>query len=100
MAWSRGQTRTSTAAHKAWARAVLRNSGGRCEVRRAGCTGVAVHADHVVPVAEGGAEHDPANGQGACQPCHEAKTREETSRGRQRYYGAAKRPPERHPGLI
>lgn len=31
-------------------------------------------ADHVLPVALGGALHDPANGQGLCYPCHEAKT--------------------------
>ena len=100
MAWARGQTRTSTAAHKAWARAVLAASRGRCQIKGPHCIGVAVHADHILAVAEGGAEHDVRNGQGACQPCHEEKTQQEAARGRQRYYGAAKRPPERHPGLL
>ena len=100
MTWSNEQTRTSTAAHKRWQRAVLRACGGRCQLRRApDCTGIAVHADHVTPVAEGGEEFDVANGQGTCEPCHKAKTLEETARGRARYYGAARRQPERHPGL-
>ncbi|MCM0622498.1 HNH endonuclease [Nocardioides bruguierae] len=99
MPWSRGQTRTSTAAHKAWARQVLTNAAGWCQIQGPGCTGTAGHADHIVPVAEGGAEHDPANGQGACTVCHDAKTKTEIQRGRARYYGAAKRQPERHPGL-
>lgn len=99
MTWSKGQTRTSTAAHKAWARAVLAIARGRCQIQGPDCIGIAVHADHIKPVAEGGAEHDVRNGQGACQPCHEAKTAAETQRGRDRYYGAARRGPERHPGL-
>lgn len=98
MTWPTGQTRTSTAAHKRWQRQVLANARGRCELQLVpACTGVAVHADHKLAVAEGGDELDPANGQAACLPCHEAKTREETARGRARYYGAARRQPERHP---
>lgn len=99
MAWTNGASRTSTAAHRAWARLVLTNSGGQCQIRGPRCLGPATIADHIKPVAEGGAEHDPANGQGACQPCHDTKTQGEAARGRRRYYGAARRPPERHPGL-
>lgn len=99
MPWSKTQTRTSTAAHKRWAAAVMRRAGGRCQIQLAGCTGRAQHADHIQPVAEGGAEFDVANGQGACTSCHDVKTAEEAARGRRRYYGQAKRPPERHPGL-
>jgi 5-methylcytosine-specific restriction protein A len=97
MPWSTGQTRTSTAAHKRWAREVKRRAGGRCQVQGPRCTGLADYADHIVPVAEGGAEHDVTNGQAACGPCHAPKTAAETQRGRDRYYGAAKRQPQRHP---
>src|SRR5680860_1664030 len=34
--------------------------------------------DHIVPVAEGGAELDRANTQGLCSPCHKAKTQRES----------------------
>lgn len=97
MTWPKGQTRTSSAEHKAWQRAVLRRCHGVCEINGPNCEGRAVHADHKLAVAEGGDELDVANGQGACEPCHEAKTEQETARGRQRYYGRARRAPERHP---
>jgi 5-methylcytosine-specific restriction protein A len=97
MAWARGQTRSSTAAHKAWARAVLAAAKGRCQIQGPRCSGVAVLADHITPVGEGGAEHDVRNGQGACQPCHDEKTARETARGRSRYYGKAKYPKEQRP---
>lgn len=100
MPWGTGQTRTSSAAHKAWAATVKRNAHGRCQLRLPGCEGYADHADHILAVAEGGAEYDPANGQGACHHCHSIKTAEETARGRQRHYGRAKHPTERPPGLI
>lgn len=66
MPWSNRQTRTSTAAHKQWAAEVKRRAGGQCQIRLPGCTGGADHADHVVPVAKGGAPYDPGNGEGAC----------------------------------
>ena len=99
--WVNGQTRASTAEHKAWVREVMRRNreqhDGRCEVAGPNCTGRAEHADHRVAVAEGGAEHDPANGQGACAPCHEGKTLEEARRGHAAYYARGKRPRQRHP---
>lgn len=100
MSWGNGSSRTSSAAHKRWVRAVLANARGVCQIREPGCTGAPVLADHIVPVAEGGAPFDIANGQGACRACHDKKTQREAARGRQRYYGAAKRPPEQHPGLL
>jgi len=100
MAWSNEQTRTSTVEHKRWAAAVKRRARGCCELQYDGCTGRADHADHITPVGEGGAEHDVANGQGACDHCHGIKTRAEAARGRRRYYGQARRKPERHPGLL
>lgn len=35
------------------------------------------HADHVVPISQGGARHDVANGQTLCVRCHARKTRAE-----------------------
>ena len=99
--WVNGQTRASTAEHKAWVREVMRSNReqheGRCEVAGPNCTGRAEHADHRVAVAEGGDEFDPANGQGACEACHEAKSREEQRRGHAAYYALGKRRPQRHP---
>lgn len=70
--------RTTNSRHKAWQTAVLRNAHGQCQIRYAGiCTGRAEHADHILAVGLGGAEYDPANGQGACEPCHKAKSSDE-----------------------
>ena len=96
MPWS-GRPEFSSAEHKRWRRAVLRRAQGRCEVGGPDCTGVATQADHIVPVAEGGDPFDVANGQAICDPDHDAKTAEETARGRARYYGRARRKPEQHP---
>ena len=40
----------------------------------------AVHADHVVPIARGGAPLDRGNLQSLCHPCHSAKTSREGGR--------------------
>ncbi|MFG3338709.1 HNH endonuclease [Glycomyces sp. NPDC048151] len=60
-------------------------------------------ADHRTPVAEGGA-HTLANGQGVCEPCHDAKTAGEIRRGYKRW-SLERRPrlrrnPEAHPGRL
>ena len=39
--------------------------------------------DHIIPLAEGGADDD-TNVQAICEDCHDAKTREESRRGIQR----------------
>lgn len=72
--------RTTTAEHRAWADAVLTRAGHRCQLRYAGCTGTAAHADHIQAVAEGGAEYDPGNGQAACRHCHQLKSSDEGHR--------------------
>lgn len=82
--WGYGTSRTSTAAHKAWRKNVLDACGWRCQIRGVGCLGEATHADHITPLAEGGAEFDLANGQGACPACHARKTSAEAARGRAR----------------
>lgn len=48
------------------------------------CGAPATDADHIIPVSEGGALTDTANGQGLCADCHEQKTKEEQARGRER----------------
>lgn len=98
--WGQGQTRTSSKEHKQWAAQVKRNAGGRCQLRYSGCEGYADEADHVIPVAEGGAEFDVANGQGACSFCHEIKTQAEAARARQVMYDRARYPESKHPGLL
>lgn len=78
-------------------RLILDRSAGRCQIAGPDCIGTARIADHIIPMAEGGT-HDPANGQAACDPCHDAKTRDEIARGRARR--SRKRPPPPHPGLV
>lgn len=51
--------------------------------------------DHVIPLAEGGADTD-ANKRPIHKACHKAKTRAEAERARPK----RKRPPPKHPGLI
>lgn len=67
--------------HARWRREVMR--------RDTVCTmchdAPATQADHIRPVADGGARYDTANGQGLCAPCHERKTiAENAARNRQR----------------
>lgn len=83
MNWA-GTTRASTTAHKTWRTTVLSRDKGACQINGPGCTHRVTEADHVVPVAEGGAEHDVNNGQAVCSPCHKRKTQQEAQRGRQR----------------
>lgn len=46
-----------------------------------GRASIATIRDHVVPLAEGGCEDTCDNEQPICQPCHQAKTAEESKRG-------------------
>jgi 5-methylcytosine-specific restriction protein A len=48
------------------------------------CGELADQVDHIIPVAEGGAELDRANLQPLCDPCHKAKTQQESLRARRR----------------
>ena len=79
-----GSTRTTTPEHRAWRTAVLRRDNYTCRIRRPGCSVSASTADHIIPIAEGGAALDLANGQAACVPCHKAKTLDEAARGKRR----------------
>jgi 5-methylcytosine-specific restriction protein A len=55
------------------------------------------HADHIVPMAEGGAD-DEANMQGICIPCHELKTADELRRAKANPVHI--RRPQGHPGIL
>lgn len=79
-----GRPRTTTTAHRAWAAQVLDRDNHQCRIQRRGCLWVATTADHVTPIAEGGAEFDLDNGQAACRPCHAKKSSEEGNRARRR----------------
>jgi 5-methylcytosine-specific restriction endonuclease McrA len=49
-----------------------------------GCDQPATHVDHRSPIAEGGAELDPANLQSLCKQHHGPKTQAESHRGMKR----------------
>jgi 5-methylcytosine-specific restriction protein A len=74
-------------------RAAFYRSGGWTAARRRHlaanpscvlCGAPAVAVDHIRPRAEGGAGLDPSNLQSLCERCHQAKTVEESHRGRRR----------------
>lgn len=63
-----------------------------------GATNCRLWLDHIIPRAEGG-PNDLSNAQWLCTHCHDAKTRAEAARGRQRRTARGKPTPEPHPGL-
>jgi 5-methylcytosine-specific restriction enzyme A len=83
MNWT-GAKRTTTASAKAWRSAVLARDRGVCQIRAKHCTVRATEADHIIPVAFGGADGDVSNGQAVCRRCHKAKTQREAAEGRRR----------------
>lgn len=98
MAWANGPSRTGTAEHKRWAKAIKDRDGWCCQ--RCGYQGAPgrrdVEADHLDNVASGG---DPLGaGITLCTPCHKAKTAREAAAAR--LLKSRRRPPERHPGLL
>lgn len=54
-----------------------------CECK--GRVSLAVIRDHIIPLAEGGADMDD-NTQGLCAECNDAKTKAESARGVRRHY--------------
>lgn len=97
-----GNGRSSTWDHRKWAKAVKRRDKYECQ--RCGYQGTPgeldVEADHITPVAFGGAPHDPSNGQTLCIPCHLVKSKTESAQGLRRKASRARVEPESHPGLI
>ncbi len=53
------------------------------ECERQGRVRLAAQRDHIIPLEEGGTDDD-GNVQGLCYECHEAKSKEESQRGRTR----------------
>ncbi|MFM8735387.1 MAG: HNH endonuclease [Pirellulales bacterium] len=64
-------------AHRKWRQAVLTRDAFACV--DCGRIDQANHADHVVPIAHGGARYDLANGQTLCHSCHSRKTARENA---------------------
>jgi 5-methylcytosine-specific restriction endonuclease McrA len=58
--------------HRAWRQAVLTRDAFACV--DCGRIDQANHADHIVPIAQGGARYDVANGACRCRACHGRKT--------------------------
>jgi len=69
--------------HRAWRLAVLTRDAWQCNVCGRVCADKReAHADHVVPIVQGGARYDVANGRCLCIRCHGRKTRQEQNDGR------------------
>ena len=54
------------------------------ECERHGRVTLATQRDHITPLAEGGLDDD-SNVQGLCTACHDAKSKDESKRGRLRH---------------
>lgn len=59
-------------AHRQWRQAVLTRCAWSCV--DCGKVEPSLHADHVVPIAQGGARYDVSNGEARCAACHARKT--------------------------
>jgi 5-methylcytosine-specific restriction protein A len=65
-------------------RAALFQANPLCvHCQRLGLVTIATQRDHIKPLAEGGTDDDD-NVQGLCESCHDAKSKTESIRGRQR----------------
>lgn len=63
------------ARHRSWRLAVLVAASWQCARCAKICSRKGeAHADHVVPISQGGARYDVANGQCLCSSCHSKKT--------------------------
>ena len=66
-------------------RAELFRSNPLCAMCEAqGRVTIATQRDHIVPLAEGGADDD-SNTQGLCKACHDVKSKAEAARGTRRH---------------
>lgn len=75
---NRGTTaaRGYDAAHRKLRDQVLKEEP-TCRYREPGCTVTSTVADHIVPIARGGARLDRANLAGCCRHCHAIKSQRE-----------------------
>ena len=95
---TRSSSVTNTASWKKLRRQVLECDGYQCQVRGPHCTHHATQVDHIINVANGGAEQDPRNCQSICAPCNARKASAEGAAARLRR--KAHRPKPLHPGLL
>jgi 5-methylcytosine-specific restriction endonuclease McrA len=76
-AWQNPSAHTKTmpfdARWKRWRDAVKLRANGNCEL----CGEKGREADHIVPIGNGGALYDLANGMWLCHECHSMKTKQE-----------------------
>lgn len=92
--WGREQSRLKPEFTRAEVLFILRRDGFQCHV--CGQDG-ADEADHVIPLAEGGA-HSVDNGAAIhAEPCHKNKTTEEARRGYERRRALLRLDPEPNP---
>lgn len=49
---------------------ILQRDDHLCRLGLRGCTSIATHVDHIVPLAEGGARLDPSNLRASCESCN------------------------------
>ena len=74
-------------------RQVLDRDAWQCQIREAGCTGVAEEVDHI----DGHDDHSRANLQAVCRSCHARKTGREAAAARGPATPPAPLPPRRRP---
>ena len=60
--------------HKRWREAILARDFALCVECGGSGDGLPMHADHIVPLSQGGAVYDMDNGQTLCHRCHSVKT--------------------------
>jgi 5-methylcytosine-specific restriction endonuclease McrA len=59
--------------HRKW-RAVILRRDPICKMCN---SALSTHADHIIPINQGGSKYDYSNGQGLCVSCHNRKSRME-----------------------
>ena len=92
--WGREKSRLKPE-FKSWqVRFILNRDHGVCHV--CGQPG-ADQADHVIPLAEGGANHTDNGAAIHAEPCHKNKTQDESRRGYERHRAQFRLPPDPHP---
>jgi 5-methylcytosine-specific restriction endonuclease McrA len=67
-------------AHKLWRQAVLTKCSWQCVDCGRVAHGREMHADHIVPIMQGGDRYDVANGAARCLACHSRKTARENAK--------------------
>lgn len=99
MAWATSTRASRLPPNWATIRAQVRDrADGRCEAtdHAPGCDGIGTDADHIIA----GDDHDLDNLQWLSEPCHRAKTAQESATRNRTIAAMRRRPTEPHPGRI